>query len=82
LIEAQVAGVPVVAYATGGVAECLHPDISELCRRDQASDLEAGLSAMFRRVPSPGKLRSTANSVRRRFSRDAMIKQLEAIYRI
>lgn len=80
LIEAQVAGVPVVAYGTGGVPECLHPAFSEVCRGDSAAELSKALLGMLERRPSGKAVRDAAWVLRERFSRRSMVKHLERIY--
>lgn len=80
LIEAQVAGVPVVAYGTGGVPECLHPAFSEVCRSDSADELSKALLGMLERRPRGKAVRDAARVLRERFSRRAMVKHLERIY--
>ncbi len=80
LIEAQVAGVPVVAYGTGGVPECVHPAISQICGGDSAEELAKALLGVIRRLPQEKTARDAARVIRARFSRKAMTDHLERIY--
>lgn len=82
IIEAQVAGVPVVAYSTGGVPECLYPDYSSACCSDSVCDLSNALLGMLKRRPSNKVKREAARVIRERFSQRAMVEELERIYGI
>jgi glycosyltransferase involved in cell wall biosynthesis len=81
LIEAQAAGVPVISYDIGGVAETLLPDVTGLLVKDDSA--EALAAAVLRAAADP-TWRATASRtaqpfVRERFSLAAMIDQLVEI---
>ena len=82
LIEAQAVGVPVVAFGTGGVAECVHPDFSIVCKGDGANEISAAVLKMLKRPPEPRSAAAASRIIRQRFSRDAMVARLEDIYRL
>ena len=80
LIEAQVAGVPVVAFGTGGVPECVHPTISHICKGDSAKELSEALLDVLAKRPKDAAVRAASRIIRKRFSQKAMIENLERIY--
>ncbi len=82
LIEAQAVGVPVVAFGTGGVAECVHPDFSIVCKGDGVEEISAAVLKMMKHPPEPKIAAAASRDIRRRFSRETMVARLEDIYRL
>lgn len=80
IIEAQVAGVPVVAFGTGGVPECVHPTFSHICKGDDAKELSDALMDVLAKPPKDAAARAASRIIRQRFSRKSMIESLERIY--
>lgn len=81
LIEAQAAGVPVVSYDVGGVAETMRPGVTGLLV-DQDS-AEALADAVLRALGRPGWRRDASRQgrdfVRGKFSLDRMMAQLTGL---
>ena len=83
LIEAQAAGVPVVAPAVGGIAETMNDGVTGCLVTDRSA---AGLAAVMLEVLSDGDWRARAAAeapafVARNFSAGRMVDETAAIYR-
>ncbi|MDK2972833.1 MAG: hypothetical protein PWP23_2588 [Candidatus Sumerlaeota bacterium] len=82
LAEALVQGAPVLASRVGAHGEVLRPGDGRLLPAGESHAWTAALAAALDRLPEPPARRTRrAHRARTRFTRDAMIDGLEALYR-